>query len=82
MRNINHQRGFRNRSFAVLVTLSLLVFSAALLPRGASAASRATARKVHEWRQQSREIVRLSMRVYRLYKNCSQQTMLQARNCQ
>ena len=82
MRNINHQRGFHNRSLTVLVTLFLLAFSVASLPRGISSTSRAAVRKIHAWQQESREMVRLSIRVYRLYKNCSQQPVMQAQNCQ
>lgn len=82
MRNTRHQRGFQSKTLAVLIGMYLLAFSAALLPQGVSTTWQASARKVHQWQQESRDLVRLSMRVYRFYKNCSHQPVMQAQNCQ
>jgi hypothetical protein len=77
MRDDNEQR----RKSIVVLTVVLLAFSAVLLPRSAALASQATTRKIREWQQESREVVRFSIRAYRLYKNCSQPPVVQASNC-
>ncbi len=82
MRNTNHHHGTRNRSLTVLLTIFLLAFSGALLPKGASAAGKSTVRTLHEWRQESREIIAISLRAYRLYKHCSQPPVMRACNSQ
>lgn len=71
----------QHRNSVIVLTIFLLAFSAVLLPRSIGAASQATARKIHEWQRESRDIVQLSVRAYRLYKNCSHPPVVQASNC-
>lgn len=71
--NKNH-----DRKTAVALTLVLLAFSVVLLPRSCSTATPATFRKLQQWEQESRDLVRLSVRAYRLYKHCSQPPVVQA----
>ena len=71
-----------HRKFVIVFTIVLWVFSGVLSPRSVGKASQAAARKIREWQRESGEIMRFSMRVYRLYKSCSRPPVAQASKCQ
>ena len=84
MRYINPTSPTDAKTRCLTFVLALSIVSASVTPatQTVAAVSGSVVRKVQKVQQESREIIRFSVRLYRFYKLSSEQPVIQSRSCE